>query len=151
MAWEPKSRRMVRLSSLEDAIEEKAKTRTFLTLKALDRMCRGHQCAKSEVDQCLYREKIFNGVLDLASKGFTVTEVQCQAGNPVDCGDPDQWETVCANCLEKIGTHEKQTCEHRKSAEKMLLLLETQGFLVKKMFCQFNPFKKDYPIFSEHR
>jgi hypothetical protein len=140
---EARSRRMVRLSSLEDTIEEKAKRRTFLTLKALDRMCRGHRCTKSEEDQCAYREQIFTGVLDLASKGFTVTEVQCQSGSPVNRSDLDQWEIVCAYCIEQIGMHEKQTCPHRKSAEKTLHLLKTQGFHVKRIFCQFNPFKKD--------
>ena len=141
----------MRLSSLEDTIDEEAKMRTFLTLKAINRMCKGHICTKSEDEHCVNREQIFTGVLDLASKGFTVTEVQCQFGSPVNHGDLGQWEAVCTQCIEQIGVHEKQTCKHRKSAEKTLHLLTTQGFLVKRMFCQFNPFKNDKGVLPEHR
>ena len=138
------------MSSLEDTVEGKAKRRTFLTLKALDRMCRGHNCSKSEEEQCEYREKIFNGVLDLASKGFTVTEVQCQVESPVNRRDLDQWETICTHCIEHIEQHEKQTCSHRKSAEKTLNRFKTQGFLIKSIVCQFNPFKSNEGVLSEN-
>jgi len=118
-------------------------------MKALDQMCRGRKCTESEVEPCIYREQIFKWVLDLASKGFTVTEVQCHFGSPLNHIDMSLWEDVCTHCIEQISVHDKQTCKHRKGAEKILHLLITQGFVVKSFFCQFNPFKTDEDVFPE--
>lgn len=126
----------------ENSAKKEATMRAVLTIEALDMMCRGRNCAEPKVGQCSHRERAQKLVIDLASNGFTVTEIQCNLGNPLEHIDPGLWEYICTHCVEHISEHAKQACEYRKSAEKSLHTLIKLGFAVIDMFCQVNKFRK---------
>ena len=101
-------------------------------------MCLERYCLAPQVQRCKIHEKTLEGLINLASKGFTVTEIQCNLDAPLEHPDSNLWEYVCTKCAERFSEQEKQTCPHRKHAEKIVDNLKNLGFAVIDMFCQYD-------------
>jgi len=89
---------------LEQAAEisAEARRRTILTMEALDVMCRERNCPDPQVEQCQAQKNAVEWIISLASKGFTVTEIQCTLGKAPKPIDSDLWEHLCAPCLSTL-------------------------------------------------
>lgn len=124
-----------------EEIRREAQRRSILALQALNRMCTGRNCLKSHADPCELRDLAQDLTVDLASNGFTVLEIQCNLGKPLEYIDPSLWEHLCAHCMEYITEQKRQTCKYRKIAETSNQVLRTKGFAIINLYCQYNPLR----------
>ncbi len=129
-------------SSGENIAKKEAALRAVITIEALNTMCLEKNCVNLKLEMCKHRENALNGIIDLASKGFTVVGMHCNLREPLDKLDSGLWDCICTHCVEHMNTILKHDCEYRKPAEKVLESLAKQGIAINDMYCQINTFRK---------
>ncbi len=129
-------------SSGEDIAKKEAALRTAITIEALDMMCWKKNCVNPKIEMCKHKENALNGIIDLASKGFTVVNMYCNLRKPLDKLDSGLWDCICTHCVEHVNKILKRDCEYRKPAEKVLEALAEYGIAINDMYCQINTFRK---------
>ena len=129
-------------SSGEDIAKKEAALRTAITIEALDIMCWKNNCVNPKIEMCKHRENALNGIIDLASKGFTVVNMHFNLIMPPDKLESGLWDCICTHCVEHMNNILKRDCEYRKPAEKVLESLAEFGIAIYDMYCQINTFRK---------
>ena len=122
----------------EGHIEREAWKKSLLTLKALNRMCRRKTCTETQAEHCKLHEISVEWIIELTTKGFTVTEVQCNRGTPLEHPDPSCWE-MCQECIQCVS--QVSPCLYQKRADPINQLLQTWGFVIIRLICQYKPFQ----------